>query len=266
MVVVVVTGRGGAGKTTLTSNLSVYFAKNKYRTLAVDGDLYLPKLSLHFGIDFPRYNLHSLLRDPALKIENAVYRHKKTGVYLVPGSTKLQDIINVPASRLKRVINEVMDEFSVTIVDSPTGIPFDTLHIFELADYQIIVIEVERSPIYSLETMVKNEVVKLKTLGEAFGLNVAVVLNKVRESSKDIDNVIEFLEEEVGVPVIGVIPFDNRVPHSVNIGMPILKYKPRASVSKRLKECGEILEEWMFGKAKIEKIVDEIITEKLLNF
>ncbi|WP_240921982.1 P-loop NTPase, partial [Thermococcus sp. ES12] len=68
MVVIVVTGRGGAGKTTLTSNLSVYFAKNKYRTLAVDGDLYLPKLGLHFGIDFPRYNIHSLLRDPALKV------------------------------------------------------------------------------------------------------------------------------------------------------------------------------------------------------
>ncbi|WP_370520437.1 MinD/ParA family protein [Thermococcus sp. LS2] len=232
MVVIVVTGRGGAGKTTLTSNLSVYFAKNKYRTLAVDGDLYLPKLGLHFGIDFPRYNIHSLLRDPALKVENAIYRHK-TGVHLIPGSTKLQDIINVPASRLRRVIGDVMNEFSVTIVDSPTGIPFDTLHIFELADYQIIVIEVERSPIYSFETMVKNEVIKLKTLGDLFGLNVAVVLNKVRESSRDISGIIEFLEGDMGVPVIGVIPFDNRVPHSVNIGVPILKYKPRASVSKR---------------------------------
>ncbi|NJE77418.1 septum site-determining protein MinD, partial [Thermococcus sp. ES12] len=120
--------------------------------------------------------------------------------------------------------------------------------------------------IYSFETMVKNEVIKLKTLGDLFGLNVAVVLNKVRESSRDISGIIEFLEGDMGVPVIGVIPFDNRVPHSVNIGVPILKYKPRASVSKRLKECGEILEEWMFGKAKVEKIVDEIITERLLNF
>ncbi|ALM76175.1 MinD/ParA family ATP-binding protein [Thermococcus barophilus] len=265
MTVVVITGRGGAGKTTLTSNLGVYFARNKYKTLVIDGDLYLPKLGFHFSIDSPRYSIHNLLRDPTLKMENALYRHKKTGVYIIPGSAKLRDIIDVPAFRLKSILHEITDEFSVIFVDSPTGIPFDTLHIFELADYQIIVIELERSPIYSAEVMIQNEVVKLKSLGDAFGLNVAVVLNKVRESSKNIEAVIDFLEDEIDVPVIGVIPFDHSVPHSVNMGVPILEYKPRSRVSRRLRECGEILEDWMFGKAKVERIIDEIIAEKLLN-
>ncbi|WP_324609519.1 AAA family ATPase [Thermococcus piezophilus] len=55
MVSVVITGRGRAGKTTMTADLSTYLAKKNYKTLVIDGDPYLPKLAFHFGIDNPIY-------------------------------------------------------------------------------------------------------------------------------------------------------------------------------------------------------------------
>jgi len=145
-------------------------------------------------------------------------------------------------------VDEMRYKFGVVFVDSPTGIPFDTLPTFEIAGYQIIVVEIERSPIYTFETMVENEVNKLKALGDEYRLKEGVILNKVRESDDIVDKIVEAIEEDVGIPVLGVIPFDENVPESINVGVPILKYKPKSDAALAFLEAGEIMEEWIFGK------------------
>ncbi|HDZ36451.1 MAG TPA: MinD/ParA family protein [Thermococcus sp.] len=247
MVLIVVTGRGGAGKTTTVANLSTFLAMREYRVLAVDGDLYLPNLGFHFALDTVKYTLHSLLKNPDVDPEWAIYRHPQTGVYVLPGSTRLQDVLGISPKRLVRILDELKYKFGVVFVDSPTGIPFDTLPTFEIANYQLIVIEIERSPIYSFETMVENEIEKLKALGERYGLNIGVVLNKVRESEDVVEKIVETVEEDLGVPVIGWIPFDNRVPESINAGVPIVKYSPKSDAAIAFREAGEVLEGWIFG-------------------
>ncbi|NJE84673.1 MinD/ParA family protein [Thermococcus sp. CX2] len=247
MALIVVTGRGGAGKTTTTANLSTFLAMREYRVLAVDGDLYLPNLGFHFALDTVKYTLHSLLKNPDIDPEWAIYKHPQTGVHVMPGSTQLQDVLGISPKRLVEILDKVKYKFGVVFVDSPTGIPFDTLPTFELANYQLIVVEIERSPIYSFETMVKNEIEKLKALGERYKLNIGVILNKVRESEDVVDAIIDAVESDLGVPVLGWIPFDNNVPESINVGIPILKYMPRSDAALAFREVGEILEEWIFG-------------------
>lgn len=250
MPVIIVTGRGGAGKTTTTANLTAYFAQKEYRTLAIDGDLFLPNLGFHFALENVNYTVHSLLKNPEIDPEWAIYKHAKTGVNVMPGSTRLQDVIGISPKRLRDIVEQMRYKFPVVFVDSPTGIPFDTLPTFEVADYQIIVVEIERSPIYSFETMVENEINKLKAIGEEYGLKIAVVLNKVRESEEIIDHIIDEIVENVGLPVVGVVPFDEYVPESINVGIPVIAYKPRSDAAIAFYEAGEILEEWIFKKVK----------------
>ena len=118
---------------------------------------------------------------------------------------------------------------------------------FEVANYQLIVVEIERSPIYSFEVMVENEIEKLKALGERYNLHIGVILNKVRESEDVVDKIIEAVEEDLDVPVIGWIPFDNSVPESINAGIPVIKYRPKSDAAIAFQETGEVLEEWIFG-------------------
>ncbi|MCD6525323.1 MAG: MinD/ParA family protein [Thermococcus sp.] len=247
MAVIVMTGRGGAGKTTTTANLSTFLAKREYRVLAIDGDLYLPNLGFHFRLDNPKYTVHSILKDPSLDPEWAIYKHRETGVYVMPGSSNLHDVIGISPQGLRDLVERVKYKFGVVFVDSPTGVPFDTLPTFEIADYQIIVVEIERSPIYSFETMVENEVYKLKALGEEYGLKIGVVLNKVRESADVVDKIIDVIENEIGVPVLSWVPFDEAVPESINVGIPVLAYKPKSDAALAFAEAGEVLEEWIFG-------------------
>ncbi|AFL95403.1 hypothetical protein CL1_1200 [Thermococcus cleftensis] len=250
MVSVVITGRGGAGKTTMTSNLGAYFSKKGYRSLVVDGDLYLPKLAFHFGIYAPQYNIHTLLKNPEMRVIDAVYHDPRTGTDILPGSSKLYDVIDLDQKRLRDIVREIQSRYNITIIDSPVGIPFDTISTFRLAQYQLIIVEIERCPIYSVHRMIENEVIKLKSLGDAYGLKVGVVLNKVRESSSNVDDIIDFLEYSVDVPVVGVIPFDHRVPEATNYGRPVIDHAPHAKASKAIGESGEILDEWVFGEKR----------------
>ncbi len=265
MVAVVITGRGGAGKTTMTANLGTYFARNGRRTLVIDGDLYLPKLAFHFGIYNPMYNLHTLMKNPDMRVVNAVYKDVRTGVDVLPGSSRLYDVLELDQRRLRDIVREIQTRYNVTIIDSPVGIPFDTISTFRLAQYQLIIIEIERSPIHTVHKMVENEVLKLKALGEAYGLQVGVILNKVREASQNVDDIVDFLEYSVEVPVIGIVPYDQRVPEATNMGRPVLDYSPHASASKAISEAGDILEEWIFGRKRKEGIFWRIY-QAILSF
>ncbi|ASJ08031.1 septum site-determining protein MinD [Thermococcus siculi] len=248
MVAVVITGRGGAGKTTMTANLGAYFAKSGYRSLVIDGDLYLPKLAFHFGIYTPQYNIHTLLKNPDMRVVQAVYHDPRTGVDVLPGSSKLSDVINLDQRRLRDIVREIQTRYNITIIDSPVGIPFDTISTFRLAQYQLIIVEIERCPIHSVHRMIENEVIKLKSIGDAYGLKVGVILNKVRESSENVRDIVDFLEYSIEVPVVGVVPFDRRVPEATNYGRPVIDYAPRTKASKAISEAGGILDEWVFGK------------------
>jgi len=248
VVSVVITGRGGAGKTTMTANLGTYFSRVGYRSLVIDGDLYLPKLAFHFGIYNPQYNLHTLLKNQDMRVVEAVYHDPKTSVDILPGSSKLYDVIDLDQRRLGDIVREIGARYNITIIDSPVGIPFDTISTFRLAQYQLIIIEIERCPIHSVHRMIENEVIKLKSLGDAYGLKVGVILNKVRESSESVNDIVDFLEYSVEVPVVGVVPFDHRVPEATNYGRPVLDYAPRTGASKAIAEAGGILDEWVFGK------------------
>ena len=47
--IVVASGKGGVGKTTVTASLSVFLAKNGHKIVAVDADVDAPNLSITLG-------------------------------------------------------------------------------------------------------------------------------------------------------------------------------------------------------------------------
>ncbi len=246
----------------MSANLSTYFSLNGYKTLVIDGDLYLPKLAFHFGIyNPPVTNLHTLLSTPDARLKDAIYHDVKTGVDVLPGSSKLFDILTMDEKRLRDIVREAAENYDVTFIDSPpVGIPFDTISTFRLAQYQLIIVELGRSPVYSFKKMVENEVDKLKALGEAYGLKVGVILNKVREEKPIVDDIVEYLEESVGVPVVGIVSFDPAVPASQNRGgIPVVVNVPHSHAARDIRMAGDVLREWIFGVEMKRSLLDSFL-------
>ena len=50
-IIVVASGKGGVGKSTVAANLAVAMARNGYKTALVDADIYGPSIPRMFGIE-----------------------------------------------------------------------------------------------------------------------------------------------------------------------------------------------------------------------
>jgi len=240
--ITVITGAGGVGKTTVVANLAVYFALRGYSTLAFDGNIKLPNLNYHFGIEAPQYSIHSLAANPTLSIEGAVYQHRSSGAHILAGDPSLGHITNISPSFLRSVLRKVRNKHPVIFIDCSSGIPLDDLKIFEMASYQIVVLEIERAPIKSLPMFLESEVQTFEALGLRFNIDTFVVLNKVQNLMKTTGSVVEYIEDNFGIPVIGIVPYDGAIVESIQFGEPVLTYLPRSKAANAFKSIGELLE------------------------
>ncbi len=245
MVAIAVTGNGGAGKTTLVANLGVYFAWRGYRTLLIDGDLYLPKLSMQFGILNPKRSIHSLLsKDSGLIPHDVVYRDSRTGVDIIPGSQNIYSIRGITQSKLDSIAEEIRRDYDITLIDTPVGVPFEVISTFSLASRQVVIIEPGRNPRKSAKELLMNEALKFKSLGDQFGIETSLIFNKVENDMAGL--ISSFLVDLDGlVPVIGSVRYDRTVGYALLEGVPSLALNPQSGAAEDIYLSAQFLEVWL---------------------
>lgn len=244
MTVILVTGLGGSGKSTITLNLATYLAKRMYNVLVVDGDLFPPDITEYLELGNIKYTLHSLLSDPSLEVGSAIYRHQKTGLSIMPGDKRLSSLTNVYPPLLVRILEEASKGYAITFVDTPSNIPLEELELFSLATHQIIILDVERIPRNTLFMFLENGIERYLSLDVNNTMNHAIILNKADILNQE--NLAKYIEDTFELPVLGVIPYDNVFLESTFIRSPVLLEFPHSDAGIALKDCGKIVEKWLF--------------------
>lgn len=229
-------------------NLSLYFVMKEYCVLVIDGDFYLLNLGFYFGLDVVKYFVYIFMKNFDIDLEWVIYKYREIGVYVMFGSIQFQDVLGIFLRKFVDVIDKVCYKFGVVFVDFLMGVFFDMFLIFQLVNYQIIVVEIECFLIYFFEVMVKNEIEKFKVLGERYNFNIGVVFNKVCESEDVVDEIINVIEIDFDVFVLGWVFFDFNVFVFVNVGILIVKYMLNSDVVIVFREIGDVFEEWIFGE------------------
>ncbi|ENN96106.1 CODH nickel-insertion accessory protein CooC [Methanocaldococcus villosus KIN24-T80] len=221
---IAIVGKGGVGKTFIASNLIKLFAKNGYKVIAIDCDNN-PTLALSF-------NIYEDIT-PISKREDII--EERTGAK--PGSfgaifkinPKVDDLIDklgykvddnitllvmgtieksgegcvCPASiLLRRLLRHlVLKRDEVVILDMEAGLEHFGRKTLDGIDLMLIVVEPTKKSIITAK--------RIKKLAEDMGIkNIKVIINKVKG---DIEKVKELVERELGIEVIGVIPYDEKV-------------------------------------------------------
>lgn len=213
-VIVVASGKGGTGKSTICVGLAVALVKQNKRVLLVDCDSGMRGLDLMLNVE------QEILFDCAdavcgnCKAEEAVYRAKNLeGLYLMAAPFDSDNEIS--PSVFKQLIDELKVHYDYVIIDSPAGIGSGFMTAAAPADRALIVTIAEPT---SLRGAVK---IRRKLINLDIQ-NIRLVINRFdRKQFEELD-CYEDLDEVIdvsGTQLIALIPMDFRLSSIIQNGL-----------------------------------------------
>ena len=121
-VIVITSGKGGVGKTTTTANIGTGLAQMDKKVILIDTDIGLRNLDVVMGLENRIvYNLVDVIEGNC-RLKQAVIRDRKyPNLYLIP-SAQTKDKTAVNPEQMKKLTEELKDEFDYILLDCPAGI------------------------------------------------------------------------------------------------------------------------------------------------
>ena len=228
-VIVVISPKGGSGKTAVSSNLAVALAqRHPGRVVAVDLDLQFGDLATALSLT-PERTLAQLARTTqidatAVKLFLTPCEH---GPYVLAGATDPVDADSIGETHISVVLPLLAQNFDYVIVDTPAGLDGRTLAAIECATDLLLVSSLDVTSIRSLRKALD----ALDSIGvtaeRKFLLNRADA--KVGLTPSDA-------EEAVGLQISCSIPSTREMPLALNLGTPVTIAEPKAAVAKQLQQ------------------------------
>lgn len=239
-VICVTSGKGGTGKSVLTSNLATELALRGRRVLAVDVDLGLANLHLLLGLT-PRKSLyHSLLSNLTFR---EVSERTISGVTLVPGPSGVAELADLSTRDLAHLISETARfgaEFDMVLVDTAAGISRMTTGFLNAAREILVVTTPDLTAMTDAYATMKT------TLRHNPTAVMSVVVNRARTSKQGWE-VFQTLDGIAGrfmarrLCYLGYLPEDDTVRRSVAVKTPAVLMEPDSAVALRVREIASIL-------------------------
>ncbi len=216
---VVTSGKGGVGKTTVTANLSTALALRGKKVCAVDADIGLRNLDIVMGLETRVvYDLVHVI-ERVCRPKQALIKHKKVeGLFLLPASqTRNKEAIT--PEQMKDLVQRLKDEeqFDYIIVDCPAGIEHGFRNAIAGADEALIVTTPEVGAIRDADKIIgllqAEEMYEPKLIINRLSMDMVK-----RRDMMDKDDIIDIL----AIELIGVVPEDDQIVASSNKGEPIV--------------------------------------------
>ncbi|MCE4606305.1 MAG: AAA family ATPase [Desulfurococcales archaeon] len=262
---IVVTGKGGAGKTTIAAILSRIFAKKGYKVLAVDED---PQMNLPYALGIPREIADTIV--PLSR--NADYIEEKTGAR--PGAGWGLYL------RLNPEVDDVIEKFGVlgpdkvrvlvmgTVVQAATGClcPENALldavmNYITLRENEVIVMDTQAGMEHFGRAMARGFHHAVIVVNPSFnsvqvGLHLAklandlnikhvyVVINKVR-NEKDVKKVEDLIKNSPSIryDAIETIPYDEVLLDIEPSVEPLVNGEVTSEITGKLIDIAKMIEE-----------------------
>lgn len=248
-VFVVTSGKGGVGKTTTAINLGAamnYFGKN---VLIVDANLSTPNIGIHLGSPEVPINLNHVMSDNAGVFE-AIYEHD-SGMKILPSSLSINDLDKIKPSKLKNFKNDFKEVSDIVIIDSAAGLNEEAKSAIEMADELVIVTNADMLAI--------TDALKAIKVAEKMKKDIrGVIVTKVKKDK--IEMTPDLVKNMLEVPILGMIPEDDYVRHSLNSKDAVVHVYPKSRSARAYKEiAAKMLEVPYDSKIDEERLIKRVL-------
>lgn len=211
--IVVTSGKGGVGKTTIVANLGYTLAKFGYKTLLVDMDFGLNNLDLLLGVENKIvYDLIDVIEGRCKPSQAIIEDFFESNLFVMPTSHSFC-MVKFGAVALSKIIESVEKDFDFVLIDCPAGIDGGFRRAVECADEYLVITTPHLSAVRDAVKVINN----LKSIRNE---SLNVLINRVRGDlivSGDSLSV-EAISECLNGKIIGTIPDDDEVPRQIYWG------------------------------------------------
>ncbi len=222
--IVLCSGKGGVGKTTLTANLGVALAKLNKKTCVVDADYGLRNLDLLLGLESRIVFTAQEVISGGCRLEQALVRHKhETNLMLMPaGNPRMLDWFS--SEHMRTLITLLSESFDFILIDAPAGVEDGFKNAVAGASEAILVVNPEISSVRDADR-VAGLLASQGTID-----TIQLLVNRVRPRMVEkldmlsIEDVLDIL----AIPLLGVVQEDEQVIIAANLGEPLALGKPKS--------------------------------------
>jgi pilus assembly protein CpaE len=232
-VIVVVAPKGGAGKTAVSSNLSVALAqRHPGRVVAVDLDVQFGDLGLALSLS-PEHTLAQLARSSQIDA-TTIKLHltpAPSGLFVLAGASDPVDAESIGHTHVSHVLRMLAQNFDFVVVDTPAGLDDLTLAALECATDLLLVSSLDVTSIRSL----RNALDAFDRIG--ISAERTLLLNRA-DSKVGLDP--SDAEDVMGMKIACSIPSSREIPLSLNLGNPVVISEPKSAVAKQLQQLAQL--------------------------
>jgi septum site-determining protein MinD len=220
-VIVITSGKGGTGKTSLTSGLAVALARAGQRTLCIDCDVGLRNLDLSLGMTDAALMDFSDVIEGRCGLDQALTPHPT-----IPGLSLLTAPLTLstdfPKDRgLGDLLQEAREKSDYILIDSPAGLGAGFQLAVQHADRAIVVAVSDPASLRDAQQVV-SKLAAIQT--------IHLVVNRVRPSLlRRMGATIDDAMDTVGLPLLGLVPEDPKVTLAAGKGIPLAELSQRGA-------------------------------------
>jgi septum site-determining protein MinD len=223
-IITVTSGKGGVGKSTTTANIAVGLANLGKKVVAIDFDIGLRNLDMILGLENRIvYDVVDVMEGRCNLSQALINDKKAKNLYFLPASqTKDKNILE--REKVKKLLLSLKDEFDIVLLDSPAGIESGFEHSIFLADRALIVSTPDVSSVRDADRVIGIIDAKSEKAKEGKEVEKHVIINRLKPDMVESGNMlsVDDVLSILALPLIGVVPDDEEIIGSTNVGEPII--------------------------------------------
>lgn len=230
-IITIASGKGGVGKTNVSVNMAIAYARLGKKVIVMDADLGLANVNVMLNM-IPKYNLYHVIRKQ--KTMKEILLDTEYGIQIVAGASGFSKIANLSEDERQSFILELdtLSNADIIIIDTSAGVSNNVLAFVAAADDAVIVTTPEPTAITDAYGIIKIIATEIDNLN----MGLKLVVNRVKtvaEAKKVADRMINIAGQFLNLKVdyLGFIYDDPAVSQAVLRQKPFMVLEPRSKAS-----------------------------------
>jgi flagellar biosynthesis protein FlhG len=231
-IITVASVKGGVGKTNLSVNMALAYARIGKKVIVMDADLGLANVNVMLKM-IPKWNLYHVIRKQ--KTMREILLETEYGISIVAGASGFSKIANLSDEQRTSFIEELetLSSADIIIIDTSAGVSSNVLDFIAVADDVVIITTPEPTAItdaYGIVKIIATEI-------ESIEMGLKLVVNRVHnvtEAKKVADRMTVITGQFLNVKLeyLGFIYDDIAVSQAVLKQRPFMVDAPRSKAAQ----------------------------------